>query len=311
MKPFASCVFMGDSGKMELPTPIGLLQETGVIGQILRQLPRAALDEAEAQNDPWNWLAKWVQKNPVERWPGSFRKTFEAAASQRQAILRLVEVARGGGSISQSWRLQMHDAQMSGDQKVADHWADKVTASILRWEKGRQWLLEDKIEGLSAPPGMREVAHAKYEKFYAADVRRSGKTEADKKWKSADDTRTPVAFKRDTIGEKITAALALRWMSVEDTGFPGFAFISDKVLAALLGLTLPLPSLLPMPDDPDNLRGRKMIEDCRRDIGLKKAEPLVVGLKHIDARKWAILDEDGEIVGYFNQAVSLPPKLAG
>jgi hypothetical protein len=48
---------------MKLPTPIGLLQEKGAIGKILRCLPRAALDEAETRNDPWTWLAGWVQKH--------------------------------------------------------------------------------------------------------------------------------------------------------------------------------------------------------------------------------------------------------
>src|SRR2546426_1036059 len=223
---------------MNLQTPIGLVQEKGVIGEILRQLPRTVLDEAGTQDDPWSWLAKWVKCNPIEHrrvgtvemrdaecavlqkegfkrtgtgiyqadpatrhnakiyqgvheirfdfhrhdpskivirlvmngcWPGSFRKTFEAAASQRRAVLRLVEVAWGGGSISQSWRLKMRAAQMRGDQKAADHWAGKITASILQWEKGRRWLLEDKAEGLSAPPEIRSQARQRYEKFYTND----------------------------------------------------------------------------------------------------------------------------------------------
>jgi hypothetical protein len=205
----------------------------------------------------------------------------------------------------------MRDAQMRGDQKTADHWVDKVAGSILQWEKGRRWLLEDKVEGLSAPPEIREVAKQKYEAGYNADVRRLGRKKADKKWKSADNLKTPLGFKRDTNGEKIATALVLGWLSVESRGFPGFCFISDKVLATLLGLTLPLPSLLPKSDDADNQRGQKTIEDCRRDIGLVKAETLVTGLKDIGKGKWAILDEKGNEVGHFNQAKSLPPKLAG
>ena len=34
---------------MNLPTPVGLLQEKGVIGEILRQLPRMVLAESEQQ----------------------------------------------------------------------------------------------------------------------------------------------------------------------------------------------------------------------------------------------------------------------
>lgn len=56
---------------MNLPTPIGLLDEKGVIGHLLRQLHRSSntvLEEAEAQTEPWSWLARWVQKNPVIHW---------------------------------------------------------------------------------------------------------------------------------------------------------------------------------------------------------------------------------------------------
>jgi hypothetical protein len=364
---------------VNLPTPIGLLPEKGVIGEILRQLPRMVLDEAETQTDPWTWLAKWVSENPVIHWnegtvemrnsecatlekegfkrmgtgiysvdpatrrkatifqgvrevrfnyhqhdpekiimrlimdacwPDSFRRTFEAAASQRQALLRLVEVARGGGSISQSWRLKMQAAQMAGDQKMADHWADKVTASILKCEKGRKWLLEDKLEGLSAPPEMREVAKQKYEAGYATDVRRLGRKKADKKWKGADKSESPLEFKLATKGEKIATRLALGWLSAGD-GFPGYCFISDKVLAIILGLTLPFRGLLPATDDADNQRGRKTIEDCRRDIGLEKGEMLITRVKNVDGGKWALLDEKGKEVGYFYQAGAFPPKLAG
>jgi hypothetical protein len=260
------------------------------------------------KHDPAKIIMRFVMDGC---WPDSFRKTFEAAASQRQAILRLVEITRGGGSISQSWRLKMRAAQMSGDLKTADHWANKVAASILQMEKGRQWLLEDKVESLSVPPEIRDEARRRYEKSYANDVRRLGRKKADIKWKSADNLKIPLGFKRDTIGEKITTALALSWLSVEGSGFPGFCFISDKILATILGLTLPFQGLLPQNGDADNQRGRKMIEDCRRDIGLAKGETLVTGLKNVGGGKWAILDEKGKEVGHFNQAQSLPPKLAG
>ena len=74
---------------------------------------------------------------------------------------------------------------------------------------------------------------------------------------------------------------------------------------------MPLPGLFPKKDDADNQRGRKTIEDRRRDIGLEKGETLVTGVKRIDGGKWALLDENGKEVGYFNQAKSFPPKLAG
>lgn len=359
---------------MNLPTPIGLLQEKGVIGEILRQLPRTVLDEAETQNDPWTWLAKWVKKNPVihwhvgtvemrdaecvtlekegfkrknvgvyvaakkrskakifqgvrevrfnfhkhdpakiimrvvmdKCWPDSFRKTFIAAASQCEAELRLAEIARGGGSISQSWRLKIRAAQKNGDRKMAGHWADKVAGSILQWEHGRQWLLHDKVKGLSAPPKIREIARQKYEKFYAADVRKLGRKPADEKWKSADNLKTPIGFKRDTNSDKIAEAMTTSWLTVGNNGFPGLCFMSDELLAKLLGNTVPLPSLLN-----DESDGWKTIRTIRERIGLKKAEILFKGIEKVADKKWAILNLRGEKTHWIalQPDKPLPPKL--
>jgi hypothetical protein len=300
---------------VNIPTPVELLQEKGVIGEILRQLHQSShtvLKKAEAQDDPWSWLAEWVKKNPVIHWhkgtvkmrdsecaalekegfkrtdvgvysvdpatrrdakvyqgvreirfnfhepdstsiimrivmdgcwPDDFRKTFEAAKSQWEAELRLAEIARGGGSISQSWRLKLLDAQKIGDLKLAGHWGDKITGSILQWERGRQWLLYDNFKGLSAPVAMREVAKQKYQSFYEADVRRLGRKKADDKWKNTDNL-SPVGFKRDSDSDKIAEAMTTSWLTLGHNGFPGLCFMSDELLAKLLGYTLPLPSLL-------------------------------------------------------------------
>jgi hypothetical protein len=337
---------------MQLPTPIGLLQEKGLIGEILRQLPHLVLAEAEKQHDPWSWLAKWVKKNRIEHWgigtvemrdveyatlekegfnridagiysaghsvkiyhgvrtrevhfyphkhdstqivrrivrdeywPDGIRKTFVAAASQCEAELRLAEIARGGGSISQSWRLKIRAAQKRGDRKMADHWADKVAASILQWETGRQWLLYDKVEGLSASPAIRQVAKQKFEAGYKADVRRLGKKKADGKWKGK---KTP-RFKLGTNGDKIAAVMTMEWLLVGQNGFPGLCFMSDELLAQLLGRTIPLPSLLNNDSD-----GWKTIRTIRERIGLKKAEILFNGIEKVADKKWAILNLRGE-----------------
>jgi hypothetical protein len=45
------------------------------------------------------------------RWPSIFRNTFEAAASQERAICRLMEIGRGGGSISRSYGAELRAAQ--------------------------------------------------------------------------------------------------------------------------------------------------------------------------------------------------------
>ena len=355
---------------MNLPTPIGLLQEKGVIGEILRQLPRTILDEAETKNDPWSWLAKWVKKNPIihwhvgtlemrdtecvtlekegfkrknvgvyvaakkrpkakifqgvrevrfnfhkddpaqiimrvvmdKCWPDSFHKTFIAAASRCEAELRLAEIARGGGSISQSWRLKIRTAQKRGDRKMAGHWADKVVASILQWETGRQWLLYDKVEGLSAPPAIRQVAKQKFEAGYKADVRRLGKKKADEKWKG---NKTP-RFKLDTNGDKIAAVMTMEWLVVGQNGFPGLCFMSDELLAQLLGRTIPLPSLLNNDSD-----GWKTIRTIRERIGLKKAEILFNGIEKVADKKWAILNLRGEKTHSITLLPDkpLPPKL--
>jgi hypothetical protein len=238
-----------------------------------------------------------------EYWPDGIRKTFVAAASRREAELRLAEIARGGGSISQSWRLKLRAAQKSGDRKTADHWADKMTASILQWEPGRQWLLYDKVEGLNAPPAIREVAKQKYEAGYNADVRRLGKRKADEKWKGK---KTPQRFKLDTNGDKIAVAMTMEWLAVGQSGFPGLCFMSDELLAQLLGHTLPLPSLLS-----DRIRGGKFIWAIRKRVGLKQAEILFNGIEKVADRKWSILNLRGEKTHSITllPVKPLPPKL--
>lgn len=356
---------------MILPSPIGLLQEKGAIGVILRQLPRTVLDEAETQDDPWTWLAQWVQKNPVEQWrigtvemcaaecvalekegfkrtdigvysaapatrhnakiyqgvrgvrfyshnhdpakivmrvvmngcwPESFRKTFAAAASQRKAALRLTAAAHGGGSISGTWRLKFRAAQMRGDQKAADHYANKETVSLLQTVRGRQWLLEDKVEGLSESPEFHKEVRRRYEAFYSADVRRLGRKKADEKWKSA----KPLRFKMDPNSDKIAVAMTTGWLTVGHSGFPGLCFMSDEVLAQLLGYTLPLPSLLS-----DKIRGAKVIWQIRHRTGLQQAETLFTGMEKVGAKKWTILNRRGEKTHWISLMADklLPPEL--
>ena len=175
---------------------------------------------------------------------------------------------------------------MRGDKKAADHWANKVAGSILQWEYGRQWLLHDKVKGLSAPPKIREVAKQKYETGYNADVRRLGKKKADEKWKG---NKTPRSFKLDSNGDKIAAVMAMEWLVVGHNGFPGLCFMSDELLAQLLGRTIPLPSLLS-----DRIRGGKLIWAVRKRFGLHQAEILFNGIEKVADKKWAILNLRGE-----------------
>lgn len=217
-------------------------------------------------------------------WPDSFPKTFQAAASQRKAFLRLSTVARGGGSISGTWHLKMRAAQMKGDQKKADHFAHKETASIMQTERGRQWLLEDKVKGLSAPPEIRKEASRRYETFYNADVRRLGRKKADERWKN---TKTP-RFKMNSNGDYIAAAMTMEWLVGGQNGFPGLCFMSDEVLATLLGHALPVPALY------EKDAGWKTVRTIRERIGLKKAEILFTRIDKVADKKWVLLDQHGE-----------------
>jgi hypothetical protein len=330
-------------------TPIGLLQEAGPIGEVLRALPRRVLEEAEKEPDPWTWLADWVARNPVEHryvgkiedakaecawlerkgfkktgakkedikrtgigpysatakslrkskirevrfyrhkhdpnkilkrivldWPSRFRKTFEAAASQRHAFGRLAESPRRGGSVLTSFREKMDAAPMRGDQKAANHWANKVAASVLRLERGRQWLLEDP----RIPLEIREEMRRRFETFYAADVRRLGRKKADEKWKGDERVDPKVPFKLETTSDKVAVAMALNWLDFNQSGFPGLCFLSDEALAKVLGVILNLRSL-----------GWKTVRTIRERIGLKKAAIFVTGVKEIADGKWAVLDK--------------------
>ena len=311
-KQFASWAFVSDNGGVDLPMPIELLHANGVIGFFLRHLPRAVLCEAQTHDDQWTWLAEWVDKNSGKRlrigkvemdWPDSFRKTFEAAASQKHALRRLGEVAAGAGSMSTDWYRKLGKALKNPrDLKTANRCVKKIAASILQWDK--QWFK-------SAPPEIRKIVRQIEKKSYAADVRSRGRKIADEKWGDSNSTRTSLEFKREEKEQKIGTELTLGWLSVGDDGFPGYCFISDKVLATILGLTLPFQGLRPTSDDADNERGGKCIEDCRLEIGLKKAEIIVTGLKQLDECKWAILDKHDNAVGHFQRADSFPQKQAG
>lgn len=343
---------------VNLPTPIGLLQEKGVIGQMLRQLRQSSntvLEEAETQDDPWTRLARWVKCNPVEFWnmgtaqqgsverealeregfkrtgigvytakprtrrnakiyqgvrevrfnfhkhdpakivmrvvmdgcwPDSFRKTFEAAASQRRAFNTLATVARKGGSLSShDWHLKILAADKRDDWKTAERLTEKHTASILQTVLGRKWLLEDKVKTLCAPPETRKEARRRYEVFYAADVRRLGRKKADEKWKN---TKTP-RFKMNSNGDYVAAAMTMEWLVGGQNGFPGLCFMSDELLAQLLGHALPWPRLLN-----EEIHGWKTIRTIRERIGLKKAEILFNGIEKVADKKWAILSQRGE-----------------
>jgi hypothetical protein len=345
---------------MILPSPTGLLNDAGLIGQILRQLPQRILEEAEKKHDPWAWLAKWVHRNPAEYWgtgtvakrdaeiralkaagfkwsatgiysrnarrrrkaiayqgtrevcfcphprnprqvlmrsvldkpwPPIFSKTFIAAASQRNALRRLGEAALHAGSIFRSYRMEMRAAQKRGDQKAADHWANKLAAAILRMESGRRWLLE----GKSWPALIRKEARRRYDCFYAADVRRLGRKKADEKWQSPD---KELDFKQETACDKIAVQLTMGWLSLPG-GIPGYCFLSDEMIAEVLGLLAPFLKSADW----------KLVRTIRERIGLKKGEIIVTSLKQRANGDWAIFDSAGRDLGVLPWSKCVPPKL--
>ncbi len=235
------------------------------------------------------------------RWPSLCRKTFEAAASQRKAFNCLGQVAHGDGSISShDWHLKILAAQTKNNWKVAERLTLKHAASILQTPRGRRWLLENREKALRAPPELREWTRRKYREFYNRDVRRLGRKKADEKWKGKNTLR----FKQDTHGDKIAVVLTTHWLAVGNKGFPGLCFLSDELLAQLLGYTLPLPSLL-------SDGGWKFVRTIRERVGLKKAEILFNGIEEVGYRKWAILDRNGTKTHWisFRPNKPLPPKL--
>ena len=352
----------GKPGKGLLATPLELLEDPGVIGDILKQMPYDVLEEAKNHDKSWAWLGKWVVDNPVQRlffgtqesvddecrrleregfrktnigvysaneeaslklqirevrfyfhrhdankrvmriimntrWPDIFRKALEAAASQQEALLRLVEIARDGGTVAKSWRAQILTAREAGDAKAENHAANKVLASLLSHEPFRTWLLEDS----SAPSLFRQESRERYNAFYNADLRRVGRTKADKKWKST----KPLWFKMDSYSDRVAEALSTCWVRAGFNGFPGLCFMSDELLAQLLGHTLPLPSLLS-----NRLRGGKFIWAVRKRMGLEQAETLFTRIEQVETNKWAILDRYGNRAHWISlRTDKLPPKL--
>lgn len=78
------------------------------------------------------------------------------------------------------------------------------------------------------------------------------------------------------------------WLTVGRNGFPGLCFLSDEVLATLLGLALPVPALY------EKNTGWKTVRTIRERIGLKKAEILFTGIEKVADKKWVLLDQRGE-----------------
>jgi hypothetical protein len=113
-----------------------------------------------------------------------------------------------------------------------------------------------------------------------------GRKKAEEKWKGK---TTPRYEPGDNDGDFFVEAMITSWLTVGQNGFPGLCFMSDELLAKLLGNFLPWPELLN-----ENKYGWKTIRTNRERIGLKKAEILFTDMVKINDRKWAILNRHGE-----------------
>jgi hypothetical protein len=178
------------------------------------------------------------------------------------------------------------------DQKTKTHWANKVIAPILQTEDGRRWLLEDK----KWPAGFHEEAQRRYGRFYAADLRRLGKKGADRKWRGVGQD---LDFKQETASDKIAVQMTMGWLSLPG-GFPGYCFLSDDMIAKVLGLFVPFLKSADW----------KLVRTIRERIGLKKGEIIVTRLKQLANGDWAALDSRDRGVGLMRlESGAVPPKL--
>ena len=242
----------------------GLARDSGIIGDVLNQLPRweLILHEADRCLNPWEFLLL------IPNLPKSFKRLFLAGQSQRIAWMRIVEIAIGAGSIEKSWFQEMDVAEKAGDLKRLAHAREKVFRAL--WRFDRRLLMKGVGKQLSKPAAdaFWSIAQA----LYAKTRRKHGSTKTD-------DPRQPAnRFKFDTITGRIAAALTFGWLRNED-GVPGYCFFSDSALRDFLATYLRLPEL-----EFNTLR------KTRQFLRLRKAPTIIYGVKGIDGDSLNLLD---------------------
>jgi hypothetical protein len=98
--------------------------------------------------------------------------------------------------------------------------------------------------------------------------------------------------------------MTLHYLSLPSS-FPGYCFLSDQVIAKVLGLLLPLPSLLS-----EWSAGWKFVRTIRERLGLRKAEILVRELQKLRSGDWLALAGERKIgVLRLKRHTPVPPKL--
>jgi hypothetical protein len=219
-----------------------LATDTGLLGAALGQLPRELLLEADRWPEPWEFLLSVKFLLPYE----GFRQLFRAAQSQRAALSRLAEIARGAASIERSWTQTMIEATKAGDLPAAIHAQNKVLASNWKYDPG---LLLNAAKNVS--PEMEAEVQLSFATFDQKARRKFGRRKAEQK-------NRPAVFKLENVTHKIAWLLTWNWLRK-----PGYCFFSDNALlnvcSQFLNLQLPFET----------------VRKTRQALGLKKAPTFI------------------------------------
>jgi hypothetical protein len=238
--------------------------DAGLVGQALRRLPESLLREADKQAEPWKWLLS------LPNVPKGFRQLFIAGQSQREALHRIVEMARGAGSMETSWGKKLVEAITAGDTGTIRHAEKKVFASFWRYDHAELLLEAAKRESPAIETQVRNMADQLYKKAR----RKLGRTKADVLAK-------PAVFEPVTITEKVAWCLVKGWLRVSN-GLPGLCFFTDSALTDFIGDLLKISEL---PFD--------TVRKTRRLLGLKKAPAFIYKAKKDKKTGWIFLDRQG------------------
>lgn len=274
-----------------LLTPLSLLKDPTIAGQILHSLPRQVLEQSERAPEPWEWLSEWAKQHTTN---SACRKLFAAACSQIKAYQRLTIISRGGGSVSGLLKEKLDCAFECGDEVAISQYQDKFIAAICSTKKGKNSLLYNRgVDAGRFDDATRAYARVRYKALYTADVRRLGKKKADAKWNGDGCNPSRIPANSQCIAE----AMARSWVVGLDqfSNMPGLCFMKDELLASLLGRVLPVKSLLSTEID-----GWKTVRTIRERIGLKKAIITLVDMRKI-GNGWELLDRHGNSAGIISK----------
>ena len=243
--------------------------DAGLAGQLLRRIPEpwysSLLSEADKQAEPWKWLLS------ISNVPKGFRQLFAAAQSQREALYRIAEMARGGGTIENSWGRKLTEAIKSGDTKTLLHAQKKVFTSFWKYDHAEFLLEAARQKSPSLETQISNMAGLLYKK----KRRKFGPSTADSLGK-------PAIFEQENLTEKVAWLLVNGWLRVSN-GLPGLCFFTDKALTDFIADLLRCPQLQ-----------FETVRKTRQMLGLKKAPTFIHIVKKNETGEWKLLDRHGK-----------------